>query len=59
MPKMGLMPMKLLEFCQEVIILKCKNFLTHPFVPLCTGPYKIYLSVGGKIFQKTNKRAAC
>ena len=33
---MGLILMKLLEFCQEVIILKCKNFLTHPFVPLCT-----------------------
>ena len=37
MPKMGLMPMKLLEFCQEVIILKYKNFLAHPFVPLCTA----------------------
>ena len=33
---MGLMLMKLLEFCQEVIILKCKNFLAHPSVPLCS-----------------------
>ena len=39
MPKMGLMPMKLLEFCQEVIILKYKNFLAHPFVPLCSGAF--------------------
>ena len=43
MPKMGLMPMKLLEFCQEVIILKYKNFLAHPFVPLCNGC--MYLSL--------------
>ena len=39
MPKMGLMLMKLLEFCQEVIILKCENYLTHPFVPLCIEAY--------------------
>ena len=37
---MGLILMKLLEFCQEVIILKCKNFLTHPSVPLCTVGYE-------------------
>ena len=31
------MLIKLLEFCQEVIILKCKNFLAHPSVPLCSA----------------------
>ena len=48
MPKMGLMLMKLLEFCQEVIILKCENYLTHPFVPLCTV---MYLDFRGKILE--------
>ena len=42
MPKMGLMLMKLLEFCQEVIILKCENYLTHPFVPLCSPQFPDY-----------------
>ena len=51
---MGLMPMKLLEFCQEVIILKCKNFLTHPFVPLCN-----VLLLCGNSFAKLKSWSPC
>ena len=53
MPKMGLMLMKLLEFCQEVIILKCENYLTHPFVPLCIAMYAHLLSKGSIKIKST------
>ena len=56
MPKMGLMLMKLLEFCQEVLILKSENYLMHPFVPQCTVWAKILVH---KYCEDNNHTSHC